>query len=176
MNTSDIAKLIAGAVRTGPQTWAELGSGTGAFTLALRGLAGPDVKIFSIDRNAASLRQQQMEFDSQFPETDITFVAQDFTEPLDLPPLDGLLAANSLHFVRDQHQLLARLRDHLRPTGRMVIVEYDMDTGSPFVPYPLPFRSLSNIARQAGFTAPRLLARAPSRFGREIYSAVIKKL
>ena len=57
--------------------------------------------------------------------------------------LDGLVAANSLHFVaRDRQVPVVRaLAAQLRPGGRFVVVEYDADRGNPWVPHPFSYRS-----------------------------------
>ena len=40
-------------------TWADFGSGTGAFTLALADLIGPQGSIYSVDKDRGSLREQR---------------------------------------------------------------------------------------------------------------------
>jgi SAM-dependent methyltransferase len=99
------------------------------------------------------------------------FVQADFTRPLDVPPLDGIVAANSLHYVRDKTALLRRLRGYLKPTGRLLVVEYNADQGNPWVPHPFSFATFGSLAQAAGYREPTLIATYPSRFLREIYSA-----
>src|SRR4051794_2008208 len=95
MNHDDHLRLIRDGVPNAPgQVWADLGSGWGAFTLALRDAAGPDVEIWSVDRDVSALRSQRAEFDRHFPGTLLHQVTADFTRPLELPPLDGIVAAN----------------------------------------------------------------------------------
>ena len=80
--------------------------------------------------------------------------------------------ANSLHFQARQADVVALLRTYLKPGGRLVIVEYNIEQGNSAVPYPVPFRAWERLARVAGLEETRLLERRPSRWLREIYSAV----
>ncbi len=163
------------AAGAGCGVWADFGSGTGAFTLALADLLGPLGVIYSIDRDARALREQERAMQARFPAVTVHYVAADFTRPLaQLPPLDGIVMANSLHFLRDSEKpaMLARVRGCLGPGGRLVLVEYNTDQGNPWVPYPLSFDTWQELARRSGFTETRLLATVPSRFLGEIFSAV----
>lgn len=99
-----------------------------------------------------------------FPGTALHTYAADFTRPLEVPPLDGILAANSLHYVRDQVALLRRWRSYLAPSGRLIVVEYDTDRGNHWVPHALSFETFSRIAQDAGFTAPERIGAQSSRF------------
>ena len=151
--------------------WADFGSGTGAFTLALADLLGPGARIISIDRDAGALRVQQRAMQSRFPHAVVDYREADFTRPLDLPPLDGIVMANALHFQRDKEPLLRRLRAYLRPGGRLLLVEYNVDQGNLWVPHPLSFATWQTLAARCGFTHTEWLAAVPSRFLKEIYSA-----
>lgn len=107
-----------------------------------------------------------------FPRTRVRYQTADFTRPLDLPLLDGIVMANALHFQTDQDGLVARLRGYLRPGGRLLIVEYNVDCGNFAVPHPVPYPRWERLARGAGFEHTEFHARRPSRFLQEIYSAV----
>lgn len=168
----DHVRLILKAIKPGKQVWADLGSGEGAFTLALRDVVGQEVEIFSIDKNAGSLRKQKEAFDQQFPGTNIHYISSDFTKHLDLPPLDGILAANSLHFVEDRVGILKQLKQYLKSKGKLLIVEYNVDHGNLWVPHPFFFETFKTICHESGFKPPELLATEPSRFLKAIYSAV----
>ncbi|MCC6793385.1 MAG: class I SAM-dependent methyltransferase, partial [Thermomicrobiales bacterium] len=169
----DHCRLIARGFAAEGGVWADLGSGTGAFTLALRDLAVPEVEIWSVDRDASALRSQRDAMERLFPGTRLNQLQADFTRPLELPPLDGIVAANSIHFVRDRVSLLRDWRGYLKPGGRIVLVEYDTDRGNHWVPYPVAFTSLAPLARAAGFAEPVLLHAHPSRFNDRIYSALL---
>lgn len=172
MDHADHVALIRDGVAAG--TWADLGSGNGAFTLALADLLGPGAPIHSVDRDGAALHRQRQAMDRSFPETRVTYHQGDFTRPrsLGLPSLDGLVMANSLHFVRRKEPLLEVLAQHLVPGGRIVLVEYDSDHGNSWVPHPLSFGSWEGLAATCGLEGTRLLARRPSRFLGAMYSAL----
>ncbi|NTU81516.1 MAG: hypothetical protein HGA45_19395 [Chloroflexales bacterium] len=81
--------------------------------------------------------------------------------------------ANLLHFVRDQAGLLRRLHTQLRPSRRLLVVEYEQGLPILWVPHPLPLARLVDLAPEAGFLAPSPVGtrRSPSS-GRVLYAAV----
>jgi ubiquinone/menaquinone biosynthesis C-methylase UbiE len=175
MNHDDHVRLIeAGVGRDSDGVWADFGAGTGSFTLALRDVAGPDVKIIAVDQDRGSLRSLRAAMDRYFPDTDLLALNDDFAGDLEVPPLDGILAANAIHYVpdRDQAALLRRWRGYLQPGGRLIVVEYDTDRGNRWVPYPLSFTTFETLARKAGFSDPELIGTHPSRFLGGFYAAV----
>jgi ubiquinone/menaquinone biosynthesis C-methylase UbiE len=155
-----------------PGDWADLGSGWGAFTLALADLLGPGARIHSVDRDAGALRRQREAMERRFPDARVDYLQADFTKPLGLPQLDGVVMANSLHFVRDKGPVLARVGGLLKPSGRLILVEYDGDHGNQWVPYPLSYRTWERLAPNHGFGETTLLHRVPSRFFGAIYSSL----
>jgi ubiquinone/menaquinone biosynthesis C-methylase UbiE len=152
--------------------WADLGAGTGAFTLALADLIGPSGVIHAVDRDRAALAELRAAAVSAVPTAEIRTLAADFTRPLGLGDLDGVVMANSLHFVDDKRPVLDRVRGYLRKHGRLLLVEYDSDRGNDWVPYPMSFATWSALAADAGFIETRRLAAVPSRFLGRIYSAL----
>ncbi len=172
MDEADLVRLLRGGVEGAGPLWADLGSGDGAFTLALASLLGAGARIWSVDRDARRLDRQRARLAARFPFLPIEYRPADFTEPLGLPPLDGIVIANALHFVRRKAPVVECLREMLRPGGRLVLVEYNADSGNPWVPHPVSFPAWERLAAGAGLESTRLLERVPSRFLREIYSAV----
>jgi SAM-dependent methyltransferase len=172
MNHDDHVALIRDGVVGGGLSWADLGSGTGAFTLALADVLGPTGSIQTIDRDGRTLEVQLAALRGRFPTVKVVPHVADFTAPIDLPPLDGIVMANSLHFESDKLAVLRLVRGYLRPEGRLVLVEYDTDRGDPWVPYPLSYRTWAALAADVGFHDTRQLAAVPSRFLGSIYSAL----
>jgi ubiquinone/menaquinone biosynthesis C-methylase UbiE len=172
MNHNDHVNLLQKGIPEKGGNWADLGSGSGAFTLALADLIGPSGKIYTIDKDKRALKEQEKAMRSNFPNTTVEYITADFTLPLALPKLDGMVMANSLHYVRHKDPLLQLIRDYLRPDGRFILVEYNTDRGNMWVPYPLTYRTWETLARQNGFTNTQLLSTVPSRYFGEIYSAL----
>jgi ubiquinone/menaquinone biosynthesis C-methylase UbiE len=172
MNHNDHKELLRKGIPGPGGVWADLGSGTGAFTLALADLIGPTGHIYSVDRDRNALREQERAMRASFPAVHVEYLLADFTQQLDLSPLDGIIMANSFHFIRKKEPVLQLLCSYLRPGGRLILVEYNVDRGNPWVPYPLSYPTWENLARQNGFTNVQLLEKKPSRFLGEIYSAV----
>jgi ubiquinone/menaquinone biosynthesis C-methylase UbiE len=175
MDHHDHVNLLRRGVPSAGGSWADFGSGEGAFTLALRELIGPGSEIWSIDKDRGRLDRQAQVFRTNFPGSNVHFVHADLSRPMDLPPLDGVVMANSLHFFRDKENVLRGVREYLKEEGRLVLVEYNVDSGNAWVPHPLSFGTFRVLAPQAGFSEPHLLATVPSRFLREIYSALALK-
>ncbi len=174
MRHADHVALLRDAVERGG-TWADLGSGEGAFTLALADLVDETGRIYSVERDASALRAQREAIAERFPSVQVEYRLGDFTKPLDLPALDGLVMANSLHFYRDKESPVQRLAAHLKDEGRFVLVEYDADRGNAWVPYPVSYQRWEELSLRAGLTGTRLLHTVPSRFLGAIYSAVSAK-
>jgi hypothetical protein len=83
--------------------------------------------------------------------------------------------ANALHFRRRKDGVLHLIHTYLRPGGRLLLVEYNVDRGNFWVPYPLSYPCWEKLAEQNGFSNTRLLRTTPSSFLHEFYSAVTIK-
>jgi ubiquinone/menaquinone biosynthesis C-methylase UbiE len=184
MDHTDHVNLLKPANLPAGGTWADFGAGSGAFTLALRELIGPEGTIYAVDKDRGALKRLESAYRHRFSSTDrLIPLNQDFSVLFNvstsstqrLPPLDGIVTANSLHYFKDQEKILRHVRGFLKPNGALLLVEYNVDTGNLWVPHPFSFKTFRSLAVQAGFSEPRLLATTPSSFLREFYSAVAYK-
>lgn len=172
MDHADHVALIRRGVDGAGSRWLELGAGEGAFTLALADILGPAGRIVASDRDARAVRSAAEAVGRKFPSVTVETIRADFTLGVPDGPFDGVLAANSLHFVADRRPTLAAIRRSLRSGGRLIVVEYDADRGNPWVPHPFSFDTWRSEAAAAGFDRVELLHRVPSRFLGAIYGAV----
>jgi SAM-dependent methyltransferase len=177
MDVRDAAALIAPAIREPGGVWADLGAGAGTFTRALASLVGADGRIYAVERDRGAVaRLRALAQDTRNASSaEVVPVPGDFTRPLDLPPLDGALLANALHFVpaADQADVLGRIARGVRPGGQIVAVEYEKRGPSRWVPYPVSLARLSELARAAGLGTPVSLGARPSAFGGTLYAAAL---
>jgi SAM-dependent methyltransferase len=150
--------------------WADLGSGSGLFTLALSRLLQKGSIIYGIDR-AASLQRQATANGVEIIPLKLDFI----NDGLALKELDGILMANALHYVKNKVSFLQRLKTYMQPAGQFLIVEYDTDIAVPtWVPYPVSFSSLTKLFKDAGYTRIQKLGERPSIYGRgNIYSVLL---
>jgi len=172
VDQADLVGLLRGGVDAKGGNWADLGAGEGAFTMALADLLGPGTHITAVDRDAGALRRLAVEMGRRFPATRVETLVADFRKTLSLAGLDGVVMANSLHFVRDKQPVLAGVMAMLRPGGRLIVVEYGSDRGNPWVPHPFTYARWEHMAAEAGFEQTRQLGAVPSRYLGSMYSAV----
>ena len=178
MDARDAARLIAPGVSG--RAWADLGAGRGTFTLALAVLLGSSGHVYAVERDAAAV--EALERLARRRDRDeralIEVVRGDFaTKELPLKDLDGLLMANSLHYVAedDQAPLVARVGEGLREQGVLLVVEYDNRPRSRWVPFPISFDRLASVAREARLSTPKLIGRRDSAFGGTMYAALLRQ-
>jgi ubiquinone/menaquinone biosynthesis C-methylase UbiE len=168
MDVRHAADLIRLKDGFGPaaETWYDLGCGTGTFTMALAQLLPSGSVVYAVDRNARSLKRIPDDHEG----VSICKMTANFLEDsFGLPALDGVLMANSLHFVKQQSSLVAKVAN---AAARVLVVEYEGDSASFWRPYPVPYYKLQALLLRAGYTSVAQLAEHASRYGGKIYSAV----
>lgn len=164
MQESDAINLIKKGIKNNhPQNWADLGCGEGTFTLALASLLPQSSTIFAYD-----LKSQHLP--GQYNNVPIHFERLDFVKAqIPTTGLDGILMANSLHYVKDKTALIDRLQ-----SPAFIIVEYESRIPNPWVPFPIPSAKLMTLFSSLHYKTA-LLATYPSRFGGQMYSLLASK-
>ena len=171
MNHHDHVNLLRKGIIAPAGVWADLGAGDGAFTLALADLIGTGGTIYAVDKDGGALRRLAQAMQVNFPTVTLHTQTGDFTRPLDLPLIDGIVMANSLHYVRDKGPALEHIRGYLKPEGRLPLVEYNTDRGNMWVPHPMSFGTWQSLSARHGFRHTELLATHPSRFLGEFFAS-----
>ena len=166
-----VALISAGVPQPGG-IWADFGAGTGNFTWALAELLGSQAIIYALDRDAKAIVAQRARCQFQPPAATIIAQQADVTRLLELPPLDGLLLANLLHFLPHQVNVLQRVASYLKPMRPLILVEYEQASPLPWVPFPVPFARFQQLTSMAGLAAPHMIgSRASPSSGKVLYAA-----
>jgi ubiquinone/menaquinone biosynthesis C-methylase UbiE len=148
-----------------PQVWADLGAGTGLFTKALSTLLPAGSTIYAMDQDKAAINSIVL----QSPNITLKTAAIDFVKnELNIIPLNGMIMANALHFVRDKKAFMEKIKRSLIPSGKILIIEYDRKTSNPWVPFPINYLSLQQLGSDVGFISVDKLATTPSNSMRRI--------
>ncbi|MCX8525381.1 class I SAM-dependent methyltransferase [Chryseobacterium formosus] len=153
-----------------PEIWADLGCGNGTFTYALAEKLENKSKIFAIDRQRQNLSEKHHEIMIDYIQTDFE------NEDLNISPLDGILLANALHFVKDKTKLIRKLEEYFeKGNEKWIIIEYDNSIPNQWEPFPITFDELKSLFKQLGYSKIEKIGERKSVFGGTMYSAFITK-
>jgi arsenite methyltransferase len=116
--------IAALAIRPGDRV-ADLGSGSGYFTLRLAPAVGPDGKVYAVDVDEEMneyLRQRVAEAGL----ANVDVILGRFEDPL-LPDggVDLVLIVDTYHHLEDRPAYFRNLRRDLAPGGRIAVIDYD---------------------------------------------------
>src|SRR4051812_14148797 len=100
MELQTAIQLIEKGINSGSiQTWIDLGAGKGLFTNALSQLLPKGSKIIAVDKTKSKIEVADG--------IDLVTKTGDFVT-MQLEKVDGILMANSLHYVKEQQEFLKR--------------------------------------------------------------------
>lgn len=155
-----------------PQTWADLGCGSGLFTYALAHQLPVHSTVYAIDKTKSVLEAHPNPRHVTIHQQHLDFAKNE----LHLQDLDGILMANSLHYVDHKVRLINRLKAALKENGIFLIVEYESRAANPWVPYPVTEAALKDMFREAGFNDFLHLGQRPSVFGAgDMYAMIARQ-
>jgi ubiquinone/menaquinone biosynthesis C-methylase UbiE len=173
MELSTAIDLIRrGVDHSNPQVWADLGCGNGLFTRALAQLLPAGSNVYALDRDMKTLAL----LGELKAGVSLHKITSDFTKDLNaIPSCDGVLMANSLHFVADKQTFLTALKRKLKSSGKLIVVEYDTDQSNQWIPFAVSFSSIRDLSQKGMFSSCEKLWEIPSRYNTaNLYSALIK--
>jgi trans-aconitate methyltransferase len=153
------------------QVWADLGCGNGLFTRALASLLPGGSIIHAIDADEKTIR----EIPDSYNGVGIEKSVLDFTsDRLVLQHMDGIMMANSLHYVKDKEPFLKKMIASLKTGGYFLLVDYDMKRVNRWVPYPLQIEVAEKLFLHCGAQFFKILNKRKSVFGDQwMYAALI---
>lgn len=171
MNLSEAQDLIvfAFSVQKSVEKWVDLGCGTGLFTNALADFLAEKSVIYAVDKT-----YQYLESDNE--NVEVQFIYGDFENAIyEFQNLDGILMANSLHYIYDKEKLIRNLIKCLKPDAKFIIIEYETQNANPWVPFPINLEELKQLFSKFGFEKIEKIGERKSIYGNDImYSALIK--
>lgn len=172
MELSTATQLISEGITDSDnsQVWADAGAGKGLFTLALSDVLPPGSTIIAVDQDAQNLSQIFVREKAVLRSVNADMTTWDFQPE----SFDGIVLANSLHFVKNQVAFLKKLRQSLKTKGVVIIVEYNRISPNPWVPFPIPLDKLCTLSLESGFGSCTPLHQVPSDYhAGGIYSALL---
>ncbi len=167
MQLADAIALIRPGVEHHSGTWADIGAGTGMFTRALMHVLEEGV-VYAVDKSPHALWQLQ-----PTAQVELKIVEADFNNRLDLPPLDGIIMANALHYAKDPIVVLENVLSPLKLGGTFILIEYETEVPrQPWVPFPISFQRFVTLCSHVHLSPPEFIGTIASQYGYEhIYAA-----
>jgi len=180
LTLTEAIEFLRPALAAQGQVWADLGAGSGTFTEALAHLLGPSGVVVAVDNDPIAVRSLRNLAD-RIPTgaASIEVLKGDISVLSAIPDIarhswQGVLLANVLHFFQEPARLLREVSSTIADTGRVVVIEYRRRSANRWVPYPISPDQLEVAARTAGFESVRMVSERPSRFGGNLYCAVLE--
>jgi ubiquinone/menaquinone biosynthesis C-methylase UbiE len=104
---------------------ADLGSGSGYFTLHLAKAVGPEGRVYAVDVDE-EMNEYLTQRVAQAGATNVEIVRGRFDDPL-LPDggVDLVLTVDTYHHIDDRPAYFRKLQRDLAPGGRVAVVDYD---------------------------------------------------
>ncbi|MFO7693167.1 MAG: class I SAM-dependent methyltransferase [Vicinamibacterales bacterium] len=135
---------------------ADVGAGSGYFTIPLARAVGPQGKVIAtdirqemLDHIAARLHEEEL--------ANVTLLKVEPTEPgLPAGTIDTVLMVDVIHYVKDRAGYARKLKPALAPGGRVVVIDfrYDPEAKREFAPPPeqqVPRETLDREMAESGF-------------------------
>lgn len=118
--------MAALAVKPGERV-ADIGAGSGYFTLRLAGAVGDAGRVWALD-----VRQEMLDHiagrlrEAQLANVELKLVPPDDPQ-LPAGGIDTILMVDTIHYVKDRAAYARKLREALAPGGRVVIIDFRRD-------------------------------------------------
>jgi SAM-dependent methyltransferase len=158
MTLQEATDLIRPGITPNSGTWADIGAGTGIFTQALMEILD-EGKVIALDKSPHALYK----IVNRTSKIVLDIMEADFDNPLHLPPLDGIIMANALHYAKDHLVVLKNVLSSLKPGGTLLLIEYETDKPNPpWVPNPVPLKRFQELCKSVGLNEPEIIGKKKS--------------
>lgn len=109
---------------------ADLGAGSGWFTIKLAGRVGPNGMVYAEDIQRPMIQAIKIRVD-RLGLKNVTTVLGEDTDPLIPVPVDAVLICDAYHEMEQPVSLLRNMAAKLKPAGLIGIVDFTKDGGGP---------------------------------------------
>ncbi len=142
---------------------ADVGAGVGYFSWRLAERVGPEGRVYAVDIQPGMLRLLEQNM-AQRKLNNVQGVLGAVDDPrLPAGKLDLILMVDVYHEFSEPQKMLRRMREALKPSGRLVLLEYRKE--EPWIPIRLEHKMTEKEARleveSEGFTFERNLKKLP---------------
>jgi len=120
--------VTALALRPGDRV-ADLGAGEGYFIPYLSDAVGIEGRVYAVDLDPELVAELEEEFAGGAGDNVEVVLGAEDDPRLPRGALDAVLIVNTYHHIADRPRYFAKLRNNLRPGGRIAIIEPNADLG-----------------------------------------------
>jgi ubiquinone/menaquinone biosynthesis C-methylase UbiE len=110
---------------------ADLGAGSGWFTIRLAGRVGPNGHVFAEDIQRPMIQAIKVRVDRLGLSKRVTTVLGTANDPQLPVPVDAVLIVDAFHEMEQPVVLLRNVATKLKPNGRIGIVQFTKEGGGP---------------------------------------------
>jgi len=140
-------------------TVADVGAGTGYFTLPIAEAVGPTGRVFAVDAQDAMLAHLRRKLEGRGAITNVVVVHAEAAETgLPSASCDAILLANVWHEFDERAPEVAELNRLMVPGGRLVVLDWRPDHSPPPGPpadHRLPAIHAEKVLADSGWTIER---------------------
>jgi len=121
MKTMRVADLVRELHASTGSTIADIGCGSGQFSVVLGKVVGPSGRVFCVDVD--SLKEARRNFQKNAVKNVIAVSGASDDPKLAPGSIDGVLIVNAYHEMEKSAEMLRHIHDALKPGGRLVICD-----------------------------------------------------
>lgn len=118
-----VEKVVAALALKPGMRVADLGAGTGVFTIPLAKAVGPEGRVFAIDIDEGLLKIVS-EKTAAAGLKNVQLVTAGATDPRLPEPVDLIFLSDTLHHLPNQAEYVKQFSKLLRPGGRVAVIEF----------------------------------------------------